>query len=128
MSQEHWYFIKNYYQNPSMPTQYLSFEVMAWLVDQIIESRFSNLFFPLLSHQALHIQISSDWCKISKLSKVTIYPKRNWLTFHYCIFNEFNKYQFDEYKVMLDQSDYLTETMFTLLERLENYYLPVQIE
>ncbi len=121
MSQEDWYSIKNYYQNPSIPNRHLSFEVMVWLVDQIIESRFSNLFFPLLSHQSLHIQISHDWRKISQLPKITIYPKRNWLTFHYCIFDEFSKYQFDEYKVMVDQSDYITETMFTLLERLENW-------
>jgi hypothetical protein len=94
---------------------------MLWLIDQIIESKYSELFFPVISCGNLLIELSNNWHNNGKLPKIAIYPKWNWFTFHFSKFNEADEYIFDEYKVPIEQSEKVRETLFELLLRLDNW-------
>ncbi|OUL21700.1 hypothetical protein BV372_31470 [Nostoc sp. T09] len=121
MSKKDWYSVKYYYEEDSSRKQPPSFDKMLWLVDEIIESKYSELFFPVLSCGTLVINLSDNWRDNSKLPRIAIYPKWNWFTFHLSHFNEADEYIFDEYKVPIDQSENVRATIFELLERLDNW-------
>lgn len=122
MLKKEWYSIKKSYEILLDKRQTPSLEKMPWLVDQIIESKYVNIFFPSMSLSCLHINLSGDWHDSGKLPKITVEPKYNWLTFHYCHFNEPESDTFfDELKVMIDQIYQVRKTLFGLLERLEKW-------
>ncbi|RCJ28911.1 hypothetical protein A6770_00480 [Nostoc minutum NIES-26] len=120
MSRQEWYNIKKSYEIFLDIKKTPSLEKMPWLVDQIIESKYVDIFFPSMSLSCLHINLSGDWRDSGKLPKITVDPKWNWVTFHYCHFNKPKSDTFfDEFKVMVDQIYQVRETLFGLLERLE---------
>lgn len=124
ISKKDWYSVKYYYEEDSSRKRPPSFDEMLWLVDQIIESKYSELFFPSQSCGTLLLNLSDNWPDNSKMPRIAIDPKWNWFTFRFGYFNEADEYIFDEYKVPISQSENVRATLFELLERLDNWRKP----
>ncbi len=121
VSKKDWYSVKYYYQENSSSKRPPSFDEMLWLVDRIIESKYSELFFPVQSCGTLLIELSDNWRDNGKFPRIAVAPKWNWFTFRFGYFNEANEYIFDEYKIPIERPENVRETLFELLEHLDNW-------
>lgn len=118
MSKKDWDSIKNSYEI-YWASRTLAFEKMPWLIQQIIESKYAEMFFPSTSHTSLHINLSTYWDHNYNMPKIVVAPQRNWVTFRYYRVDKSDPCKFDWYKITIDQITQLKTTLFKLLERLE---------
>ncbi|MEH2075092.1 MAG: hypothetical protein V7K57_11975 [Nostoc sp.] len=114
MKNENWYNIKSTYEYALEKTSRHTYLVhLPWLIDQIIESKFI-LFFATVSRLNLIIHPTLDLN--SKHPRIAIYPKASWFTLHYSYYDLKDIYEYDEYKVLLED---VKNTLWQLMERLD---------
>ncbi|MBN3897071.1 MAG: hypothetical protein HWQ41_17880 [Nostoc sp. NOS(2021)] len=116
MSNEDWYNIKSAYQYALQTRLRHTYLVhMPWLIDQIIESRFTS-FFATVSHMNLIVHPTIDLNP--KHHRIAIYPKYSWFTLHYSYLDLEDIYTYDEYKVVLED---VKNILWQLMERLDKW-------
>jgi hypothetical protein len=93
-----------------------------WIIDQIIDSQYSDALFPLRSHDSLHIELTNDW-RVKGIPKICIHPTCDWLTIRYCHYKEPGNDEIDEYKITIDKLDQIRGVLFELLARLKEFQI-----